>query len=237
MDIQKELIFLQDVTLGLLNKKGISFEVKTRPYADTEKVVTILIVNDKTSSSASYQRLQISYRTSEPTVNVRFSNNSFDCISKEVSKEDTSSYIQDLLNSPKGKENKEISWEDDKVDFYDILRTLSHEVFSTNDFFELNVGKRTLYLRKRLGAEYDSLTDAFYVNGGVGSASDINGLHGITTTVEIGKLPKDDKTYLLVQSNIAESPVYPAGMHEDATFDMFAQSVIEQYQNAWNRKK
>ncbi|MBQ0139388.1 MAG: hypothetical protein KBT36_08835 [Kurthia sp.] len=235
MDIQKELDFIKAVTVGLLNKKGISFDFGTRPRSDGH-LVRILIVNDVTSGGGNYQRIQLSHLTSSTDVHINFTNH-FIAESHSVAKEDAPAFLKALLASPKGRENKEISSEDDVVDFYKIFATLSEQVFSLKESFELNHWKKDLHLYKTLNKGYNSL-DAYHVHGGVGSAANYDQLHCITTGIDFGTIPEDGKSYMQVYSDIAEGDTkYPLGLYENATADMFAQAITEQYQYAYNRTK
>lgn len=239
MDIQKELTFLKEVTLGLFNKKEVAFNLCVKPYSKGGHLIEILIVNDNSTTSGNNQRLELYYTTSNNTVHVGLQNYavSFDKITKTVDKEDILSYMKDLMNSSEGKEKKPFPEEDDAVDFYAILEALSSQVFSDKDLFEINSWRKTIYLYEALKVDYGTLVNALHVHGGIGSVSSMSSLHDITTTVELGTIPDTNRTHLMVQSNIANSPTYPAGIYENATVDMFVKSVIEQYQGAWNQKK
>lgn len=238
MDIQKEVTFFKEVTLGLFNKKEVSFNLCVKPHSKGGHLIEILIVNDDSTTSGNNQRLELYYTTSNNTVHVGLQNYavSSDKITKTVDKEDIPSYMKDLMNSPIGKEKKPFPEEDDAVDFYAILEELSSKVFS-DDLFEINGWRKTIYLYEALKVGYGTLINALHVHGGVGSVSRISSLHDITTCVEFGTIPDTNRTHLMVQSNIATSPIYPAGVYNDATVDMFVKSVIEQYQGAWNQNK
>ncbi|PGT90021.1 hypothetical protein [Bacillus thuringiensis] len=238
MNIKNELEFLHQVTLGLFNKKGISFDCCTRPFSKGGIQVKTLIVNDDSTGSGNYQRLEITYNTTGDTVYTKFSNNSlFEFVTKEVPKEEAHHYLTDLLNSPAGKENKEILWTDGEIDFYDVLETLADQMFTSKELFEFNAWKKSIYLHDALNVGYRDLENEYHVHGGVGSAPNYDGLHTITTNVEMGTKPNDGGTYLQVYKDIAENPTYPRGVYENATLEMFVQAVIEQYQGAWNRTK
>ncbi|PLS19349.1 hypothetical protein CVD28_02740 [Bacillus sp. M6-12] len=237
MDFQKELEFLKEATVGLFNKKGVSFDFGAKPYSTGGHVVRILIVNGDSSTHGNHQRLELSYLTAKDTIHVSLLNNSvtYEKVSKEVKKEVIQSYMNELLDSPRGKGEKSFSEENDVIDFYAILNTLSDQVFS-NDFFEFNSWKKTIYLHEELKVGYNALNNELHVHGGVGSVAKMGDLHDITASIELGTLPETNKTYMNVHSSIAPSPTYPKGVYEEATVDMFVQSVIEQYQGAWNKK-
>jgi hypothetical protein len=238
MTNQKEFDFLKEATTGLFNKKGVSFDFGAKPYSKGGHLVQILIVNGESSTHGNHQRLELSYLTSGDTIHVSLLNNSvaYDKVSKEVKKEEIQSYMEELLNSPRGKGEKPFSQENDVIDFYAILNSLSNQVFS-NDFFEFNGWRKTIYLHEELKVGYSTLINELHVHGGVGSVSNMGDLHDITTTIELGTKPDTNKTYLNVHSSIATSPKYPKGIYENATVDMFVQAIIEQYQGAWNQNK
>lgn len=239
MNIQKELNFIKEITLGLLNKKGISFELGTRPLTTGDgHLIKILMVNAHSSIVANYQQIQISYITSKDFVFIHFLNGSDNVGCGEIKKSEAPHFLKKLLDSKKGKERKEFSSEDDVIDFYNLFSTLSEQIFSSNDMFELNHWKADSRLSNALNREYNSLINPLHIHGGIGTVTNYDQLHTITTTIDFGTVPEDGTTYLGVHNNIADgTPKYPEGIYPNATLDMFLEAVIEQYQKAWNRTK
>lgn len=249
MDIMKELEFLKKVTLGLFNKKGVSFALNVQPSRENGRYFDILIVNDPTTTSGNVLRLKITYSTVSDNVRVNLEVNShgfeFESykVGEWVDKEGMETYLTNLLHEAKEKADNAFSEEDDAVDFYGILEQLSDDMFFTPDLFEFNGWKQEIYLHEDLGKKfpeydipYQSLVNVFHVHGGVGRVQRMADLHAITTSIELGTLPQNNKVYLDVHSTIAKDSTIPKGLYEDSSIEQFIQAVVEQYKGAWNKE-
>ena len=237
MDKQNELDFIKQVSAGWFNKNGSSFNFVTKPLKDGSTNVYMLLVNDKSTVSANYQRIQVNYNTVDEDVIFSILTSPFGKSKRvEVSKQEAITYLSTFIQSPDWGE-KPLNQEEGEVDFYNILEQLEEQVFSKRDLFEINKWNSELYLHKQVGEEYGTMQNAYHVHGGVGNAPDINGLHDITTTIELATSPINGKTYLNVRRDLTENPMSMQGLYEDATPQMFVESIIEQYKGAWNRSK
>ena len=231
MNVQKELEFLKEVSLGLFDKKYVEFELKTRPY-ENARGIEIFIRDSRYTKVGNNLDLYISYRTDSDKIYTR---PSIPNKTPYVPKEDAASHITSALLL-KGKEyGSSYSNSKGNVDFYNIIEQLSDQIFTSPDFFELNISKKSLSLYKSLDLEYGSLIDPIKVYGGVGFANNVSDLNQKTTAFEFGKSPKDDKYYLGIFSNIVENPKRPAGTYSGDTIDLFIETLLEQFKGAWNR--
>ncbi|MGF2714575.1 hypothetical protein ACQUY5_20190 [Bacillus cereus] len=237
MNKQNELNFIKQVTAGWFNKDGTSFDFGTSPLRGGGNDINMILVNYKSSTSATYQRVTINYNTVEDDVHIKMTIGIFDTIvSVKLPKQEAVTYLSTLIESSEWGE-KPLTKEDGEVDFYNILEQLEDQVFSQEDLFELNKWNSELYIYEQVGEKYGKMQNAYHVHGGVGSAPDHNRLHDITTTVELATSPSDNKTYLNVRRNLTDNPKYPHGLYENGTFEMFVESIVEQYKGAWNRSK
>ncbi|MEC2463591.1 hypothetical protein P9X10_01570 [Bacillus cereus] len=237
MDKKNELDFIKQVSAGWFNKNGSSFNLVTSPRKDGGTSIHMLLVNDKSTVSANYQRIILDYNTVEEDVRFVISTSPFtDSKRVEVSKQEAVTYLSNLIQSSDWGE-KPLNQEEGEVDFYNILEQLEEQVFSKKDLFEMNKWNSELYLHKQVEEEYGTMQNVYHVHGGVGNAPDHNGLHEITTTIELATSPTDSKTYLNIQRDITENEIGMQGLYEDATVEMFTKAVVEQFKGAWNRSK
>lgn len=235
MNAKKESAFLKTATLGLFNKKGVSFNLTTSPFNLGGKLVRILIVNAPTTSSGSVARLEISYPTSSDIVKIS-SDIIMSCgqskhVYQVVRKKDVSKYLKILLDTSKDVKGNDFSTTNDKVDFYGILNKLSYELFEAEDVFEMTGWKKTIELHKPLGVGYSQLKEEFHIHGGIGVAMNRHNLNGITTSIELATSPSDGKQYVGVVSSITSNPKYQVGMH-NGSIEMFIACVLDQYKGA-----
>ncbi|PGF05297.1 hypothetical protein [Bacillus toyonensis] len=237
MDNQNQLDFIKQVSAGWFNKNDSSFNFYTKPLKDGSTNVYMLLVNEKSTVGANYQRIQINYNTKDEYVDFSILLSPFGKSERvEVSKQEAVTYLSDLIQSPDWGE-KPLNQEEGEVDFYNLLEQLQDQVFHKEDIFEINKWNSELYLHKQVGEEYNAMQNIYHVHGGVGNAPDYNGLHDITTTIELATSPTDGKTYLNVRRDLTENPLSIRGLYEDATPQMFVDSILEQYKGAWNRSK
>lgn len=242
MNVKKEMDFLRAISLGLFNKKGVAFNLSVRPF-DEGKQVQILIVNGDTPGHGNVLRLHITYRTNVDRVFLRLHIDSAgrsgfneDWVNKEVPKAQAVESIKEMLHYAKDKADNKFSRYNGEVDYYTILSNLSKEIFVDEDLFELEAWSKGLHLRDVLKVPYNSLTRTYFVTGGIGGVANHNALHSATTTVEFGYNPQDSKSYLGVIKSINPNPKIPQGLHPNATIDMFAYSVLEQFKGAWTKQ-
>jgi hypothetical protein len=244
MSNKTQLDFLQQVTLGLFNKKGTSFNLHTQPYGHTEKkIVKVLIVNDVTTSNGGVLHVEISYVTTHPTVVFTINGVNFETINKEVAKTEAVAFLKAVLKEVKYTEKNVFSRYNDKIDFYNILNELHKEVFGLDEKFEFNAWRKTIYMKDALTSKlsqyligYGTLTDSLHVHGGVGTVATMNEIHDITTTVELATVPQNGIAYLGLVKNIAKNPLTPPGIYDHGNVERFSNIVIEQFKNAWNKK-
>ena len=232
MNIKKELAFLKHISLGLFNKKYVRFELKTRPTREG-RMIDISLRDNRYTKVGNNIDLQISYQTNKDEVFVKrdmFGGG------KNVPRKEAVSYIKSLLLEQKQEYGSVYTRYNDTINFYDILEKLSDKIFVSQDYFEMNVWRgTTIYLHEKLGAKFNSMKEEIHINGGVGTAANRNTLRGITTIIEFAKNPADETYYLGVFGNIVEHPKRPAGLYPNATTDIVVETLLEQYQSAWNR--
>lgn len=232
MNIKKELAFLKHISLGLFNKKHVRFELKTRPTREG-RMIDISLRDNRYTKVGNNIDLQISYQTNKDEVFVK---RDMFGRGKNVPRKEAVSYIKTLLLEQKQEYGSVYTRLNDTINFYDILEKLSDQIFVSQDYFEMNVWRgTTIYLHEKLGTKFNSMEEEIHINGGVGTATNRSALGGITTTIEFAKNPADGICYLDVFRNIVEHPKRPIGLYPNATIDMVVETLLEQYQGAWNR--
>lgn len=234
MNIKEELAFLKHISLGLFNKKYVEFSLKTRPTSEG-RIIDISLRDRRYTLVGNNIDLNMSYRVNKETVFIK--RGVFEK-GENVSKKEAVSYMKSLLLEQKQEYGSVYTRYNDKIDFYDFIKQMADQIFVSQDHFELNVCRgTTLYLHEKLGAKYNSMEEAIYIRGGVGTAANRSALRGITTTFEFGKNPADGIYYLGVFGSIVENPKRPVGLYPNATVDMVVETLFEQYQGAWNQKE
>jgi hypothetical protein len=244
LDVKKELNFIQEVTLGLFNRKDTSFNIYTTPYNKKDfRSIDIMIVNAPITIRGGVLRLKLNYTTSDNHVYIELEG-SKSKVSKQLPKIEAKNFLINTLKESEALSEDIFNSEDIDFDFYTLLGNLSYEMFLSRDCFELNGWQSETYLHELLdeelpdiNVEYGDVKNTLHVHGGVGRVNDRKDLNSITTTIEIGMLPRNNEFYLGVFRPINLNADYSEGMHKGVTMDTFFSSVVEQYKGAWNLKK